>query len=115
LIFHKPCATIAVPFSAQTNLLGQNARIQFVLKESALLLGLVFLGFVIMPIAIYWVGQNVLGEFGGYGYSDFFGSLSAKIRSGDHVAWFFVLSPYLAWQVLRLTFFALRATRKPRA
>jgi len=76
------------------------------------LLGLLFLGFVIMPIAIYWVGQDVLGEFGGHGYADFFGSLSAKIRSGDHVAWFFVLSPYLAWQTLRLTLFAWRATGK---
>lgn len=59
-----------------------------------------------MPIAIYWVGQIVLGEYGGQGYSDFFGTLSAKIRGGDLISWFFVLSPYLAWQLLRLTFFA---------
>ena len=78
------------------------------LKESALLFGLLFLGFVIVPIAIFVVGQKVLGEFGGYGYADFFGTLSARIRGGDAVAWFFVLSPYLAWQVLRLTVFAWR-------
>ena len=79
-------------------------------KELALLLGLLFLGLVIAPIAIYWVGQSLLGDFGGYGYGDFFGDLAAKIRGGDPVAWFFVLSPYLAWQVLRLMLFAWRRT-----
>ena len=86
---------------------------QIALRESALLLGLLFLGFVLVPIAIYVVGQDVLGEFGGHGYADFFGSLSEKIRSGDATAWFFVLAPYLAWQTLRLTLFAWRAMNKP--
>lgn len=83
---------------------------QIALKEIALLVVLLFLGFVIMPIAIYWIGPHVLGDFGGYGYSDFFGGLSARIRGGDLVAWFFVLSPYLIWQVLRMTLFAFRAS-----
>jgi len=83
---------------------------QTALKEAALLFGLLFLGFVIMPIAIYWIGPRVLGEFGGHGYSDFFGGLSARIRGGDLVAWFFVLSPYLVWQILRITLFAFRAS-----
>ena len=93
--------------------MNQSPRKQVVLKESALFLGLFFLGFVLLPISIYWVGQDVLGDFGGHGYADFFGSLSAKIRAGDAIAWFFVLSPYLAWQTLRLTLFAWRAASKP--
>jgi hypothetical protein len=93
--------------------LSQDALKQRVLRETALFLGLLFLGFVLMPIAIYWVGQNLLGEFGGYGYADFFGDLSARIRTGDLVAWFFVLSPYLAWQILRLTLHAWRASNRP--
>ena len=97
------------------SILGQTTFKQLALRESALFLGLLFLGFVIMPIAIYWVGQDVFGEFGGYGYADFFGTLSAKIRGGDPVAWFFVLSPYLAWQVLRLTLFAWRAAARSAA
>jgi len=101
---------MSISLSTQTLTLDQIAFKQSALKELALFFGLLFLGFVIVPIAIYWVGQDVLGEFGGHGYSDFFGSLSAKIRGGDPVAWFFVLSPYLAWQVLRLTHFAWRAT-----
>ena len=78
------------------------------LRESALFFGLLFFGFVIAPIVIFLIGQRTLGEFGGYGYSDFFGSLSARIRQGDPLAWFFVLSPYLAWQVLRFSLFAWR-------
>jgi len=90
--------------------MAQGTLKQIALKETALLLGLLFLGFVIMPIAIYWIGPRVLGEFGGYGYSEFFGGLSARIRGGDLVAWFFVLSPYLVWQILRMTLFAFRAS-----
>lgn len=81
---------------------------QAALRETALFLGMLFLGFVLMPIAIYWVGQYVFGNYAGHGYSDFFGTLSAKIRGGDRIAWFFVLSPYFAWQLLRLTLFAWR-------
>jgi hypothetical protein len=90
--------------------MNQGTLKQTAIKETALLFGLLFLGFVIMPIAIYWIGPLVLGEFGGHGYSDFFGSLSARIRGGDLVAWFFVLSPYLVWQILRITVFAFRAS-----
>jgi len=90
--------------------MNQGTFKQTALKETALLVGLLFIGFVIMPIAIYWIGPRVLGEFGGYGYSDFFGGLSARIRGGDLVAWLFVLSPYLVWQILRITLFAFRAS-----
>ena len=86
--------------------MSQNPHKQRILKEVALFTGLLFTGLVLMPIAIYWFGQNLLGEYGGQGYSDFFATLSAKIRGGDLTSWFFVLSPYLAWQLLRLTFFA---------
>ena len=92
--------------------LSESAFKQRAYKEIALFVGLLFLGFVIMPIAIYWVGQNVFGRYGGHGYTEFFGNLSGQIRGGDRIAWFFVLSPYLAWQVLRLTRFAWRKVSK---
>ena len=38
---------------------------QIALKELALFLVLLFFGFVLVPVAIYLVGQNVLGQFGG--------------------------------------------------
>jgi hypothetical protein len=93
---------------------NQSELKQIARKELALFLVLLFVGFVLAPIAIYLIGQDILGDFGGHGYGDFFGTLSTKIRSGDTTAWFFVLSPYLVWQTLRLTVFAWRATAAPR-
>lgn len=89
-------------------MLAQQAPKQLILKETALFTGLLFVGLVLMPIAIYWVGQNVFGEYGGQGYNDFFGKISTKVRGGELVSWFLVLSPYLAWQLLRGTRFAWR-------
>jgi hypothetical protein len=80
--------------------------------EIALFLGLMFIGFVVMPVAIYLVGQQFFGAYGGHGYGDFFATLSGKIRSGDIVAWFLISSPYLAWQALRLTAFGWRVTNR---
>ena len=81
-------------------------------KELALLSGLLFFGLVLMPIAIFWVREAIFGTYGGHGYGDFFGTLSAKLRSGDLVAWFLVGSPYLAWQILRALVAAWKSTRK---
>lgn len=82
-------------------------------REIALFLVLLFVGFVIAPIGIFFVGQQVFGEFGGHGYADFFGTLSAKVRHGEPVAWFVVLSPYLLWQTLRLTRYGWRRSSRP--
>ncbi len=79
-------------------------------KETALLSGLLFVGLVLMPIAIFVVGQKVFGAYAGHGYGDFFGTLSSKLRAFDGVAWFLVLSPYLAWQCLRLMALGWRLT-----
>lgn len=73
------------------------------LRETAVFLGLLFCGMVLLPIAIYLVGGKVFGDYGGVGFAGFFGALSSKIRNGEAVAWFLVLSPYLVWQILRLT------------
>ncbi|MDJ0813736.1 MAG: hypothetical protein QNJ23_08405 [Woeseiaceae bacterium] len=81
------------------------------LRETALFLGLLFVGLVLLPVAIFWIGPRLLGDFGGYGFADFFGSMAARIRDGDAAAWFLVLSPYLGVQALRLTWLAWRSTR----
>ncbi len=81
-------------------------------KEFALFIGLLFFGFVLMPIGIWIIGNAVFGAYDGAGYADFFGTLSAKIRAGDRVAWFLVLSPWLVWQVLRLMAFGWRTAAK---
>jgi len=81
-------------------------------KEGALFAILLFVGIVLLPIAIWFVGKAVFGAYGGSGYGDFFGILSSKIRSGDLVAWFLVLSPYIVWQCLRLMAFGWRSVGK---
>lgn len=77
-------------------------------RELALLFSLLLLGLIVLPIAIYFVGDQVFGDYGSSGFSGFFNTLSGKIRSGDWVAWFLVLSPYLGWQTVRLTAAAWR-------
>lgn len=80
------------------------------LKELALLAGLLFLGFVVLPVAVFAVGQIVFGAYAGAGYGDFFSTLSNKIMRFDPVAWFLILSPYLGMQCLRLAIIGWRQT-----
>lgn len=77
-----------------------------------MLAGLVFVGLVLLPFMIYQVGLAVFGTYGGVGYGDFFAKLGEKIRQGDIVAWFLILSPYLGWQCLRLLMAAWRASAR---
>ncbi len=70
--------------------------------EAGLFFGLLFVGLVLVPIAIYVVGGKFFGEYAGNGYNEFFSSLSTNVRSGDRVAWFLIFSPYLTILVLRL-------------
>ena len=81
-------------------------------REFALFAVLLFFGLAVLPIAIWFVGKTVFGAYGGAGYMDFFGTLGGKVRSGDLVAWFLVLSPYLVWQTVRLMAFGWRAAGK---
>jgi hypothetical protein len=95
------------PWYAETRVAPDSLK-RMARKEFFLFVGLLFFGLVIAPIALYLLGERVFGQYGGHGYGDFFGTLSARIRAGDSIAWFFVLSPYLVWQTLRLTAYAFR-------
>jgi hypothetical protein len=78
--------------------------------EFGLFFGLLFVGLVLVPIAIYVVGGKFFGEYAGNGYNEFFSSLSTKVRSGDRVSWFLIFSPYLTILVLRLVAWGWRRT-----
>ena len=93
--------------SEQTNTPSRVIR-----KEAAVFAAFLFLGLVLLPILIWFVGKAVFGAYGGAGFAEFYGTLSGKIRSGDLVAWFLVLSPWLAWQVVRLALLGWRVAAK---
>ncbi len=78
--------------------------------ELGLFFGLLFVGLILVPVAVYLVGGAVFGEYAGNGYSEFFNNLSAKVRNGDRVAWFLIFSPYLTILVLRLVAWGWRRT-----
>jgi hypothetical protein len=84
-------------------------------REAAWLAGLLFVGLVILPISIYVVGRAVFGEYGGGGFGDFYVQLLGRFLSGEPVVWFLLLSPYLLWQLGRLTIYGFRRAGRPRA
>lgn len=82
---------------------------QIATREAALFLIMLFVGLAILPTIIYFIGRSLFGEYGGVGFSGFYGMLHGELRSGEPVVWFLVLSPYLAWQALRLTILGFRS------
>ncbi len=73
-------------------------------KESLLFLWLLLTGIFILPGTIYLIGHTLFGEYGGTGFSAFYGTLQSELRAGEPSVWFLILSPYIVWQLLRLTF-----------
>lgn len=65
---------------------------------------MLFVGILIIPVGIYFVGGKIFGDYAGQGFGDFFGALQADFRSGQSVVLFLVFSPYIVWQVIRLSF-----------
>jgi hypothetical protein len=104
-----PISTTDTAVTAKHNSIRTN-----IVRELALFLGFFFVGLVLLPIAIYLVGQAIFGEYGGGSYGYFYSELSGRVRAGDAAAWFLVLSPYLGWQTLRLIGLGWRfAGRRP--
>ena len=85
---------------------------KFLKTEVMLLIGSLFVGLVLLPVAVWFIGHMVFGAYEGAGYAEFYGMLSYKIRSGDAVAWFLILSPWLVLQCLRLMALGWRTAAK---
>jgi len=83
-------------------------------KESALFLGLLFFGLLVLPFAVYLVGKAVFGEYGQTGFSAFYISLHRAIRDGEPAVLFLVISPYVIWQLSRLTIWGFRQSWRRR-
>lgn len=82
-------------------------------RELLLLLLLVFAGLLFMPVAIYLVGGEIFGAYAGHGLGDFYRNIYGDLGDGQIVVLFLVLSPYLVWQLLRLTFHLFRRMAPP--
>jgi hypothetical protein len=82
-------------------------------RESVLLLILLLIGLLILPIVIYSVGTSIFGEYAGDGFWDFFSLLHHELLAGEPVVWFLVFSPYLIWQIFRVTIWAFQRPRSP--
>lgn len=74
-----------------------------VARESALFLVLGSVGLVALPICIYLVGTLVFGAYESGGLGAFFGALQRELRSGEWSVLFLLLSPWILWQLARLT------------
>lgn len=82
------------------------------LKELATVAILFLVGLVVLPIAIYLVGNALFGGYDDGGFATFYGALHADLRDGAFPVWFLVLSPYLVWQLLRLTVWGYRQSSR---
>ena len=83
-------------------------------KESAVFLCLLFFGLLLLPLAVYLVGEVVFGAYGGTGFSAFYGTLQRAFRDGEPAVLFLVFSPYLVWQLSRLTIWGFRQSWRRR-
>lgn len=79
-------------------------------REAILCVALLISGAILLPFAVYIVGQSVFGEYAGAGLSEFLKQIFRSLRDGQGVVWFLVLSPYFGWQLLRLTVWLFRRT-----
>lgn len=77
-------------------------------KETAWFVILGFVGLAVLPLCIWFIGQAVFGDYESGGLIGFFGALQRELRQGEPAAWFLLLSPWLVWQLARLTLWGFR-------
>jgi hypothetical protein len=85
------------------------------IRELIVDLGLVLAGLLLLPIAVYFVGQLVFGPYEGEGYAGFFTAVTDRLGGGEASAWFLVLSPLILVSILRSAWWGWQrtATRVP--
>jgi hypothetical protein len=72
-------------------------------KEIVLAALLIGFGLVLLPAAIYWVGQQLIGEYApGEGVLDLAENIWSDLLQLRLAAWLLVLSPYVVVQLVRL-------------
>jgi len=79
-------------------------------KEVLLALALLVCGLVILPILIYVVGQQIIGEYED-GLLGFYEAIADALIEGSVFAWILILWPYLTVQLFRFSLW-LRKLRR---
>jgi hypothetical protein len=77
-------------------------------RELLTLLLLLLVGVFLLPLAVYQVGTEIFGEYTGSGFGSFYRDIHGNLRAGEPVVVFLMASPYLVWQLLRLSLNAFR-------
>lgn len=79
--------------------------------ELVLAAALLCAGLLLLPMAVYWVGQFVVGEYeSDGGVAGLLGALWTDLGQGSIPAWILVSSPYVVIQLFRL---ARKLLRRP--
>ena len=73
-------------------------------REAILLIIMTLVGVLILPICVFLVGKLVFGEFAGAGFGEFYRDIHSDLRSGEPDIVFLLFSPYIIWQLIRLSF-----------
>jgi len=84
------------------------------IRELLLFLVLLLLGLTVLPFAVFYVGDLVFGSYGGDGFGHFLEVLLKRLGSADRFVWLLVLSPYIVFQLFRVTRIAWRLAGQPR-
>jgi hypothetical protein len=71
-------------------------------RELALAAGLLAFGLIALPFAIYFVGQNLLGEYAGAGALGLAETVWRDLLALQPLTWLLVLTPYVVVQIARL-------------
>lgn len=87
---------------------------QSTILKRELILATVLIGFgwFLLPVAVYWVGRQVIGEYESTtGFWGLIGHVWSDFLALAPGAWLLVLSPYVVIQLLRLAHAARRSPR----
>ena len=83
------------------------------LRRELILAGVLLLaGFALLPMAVYAVGQRILGDYNG-GLGAFYRDLYTALAAGETGAWLLLASPFLGIELLRLLIIPLFRRRRP--
>lgn len=84
------------------------------LRREAILFAVMLAIGLLLPVAIYFTGQLLLGDYSddGAGVGHLYGDVFADLAAGSPFAWGLILGPWLGIQLVRLLWWPLsRRTR----